>query len=154
MPWKAKPPLYGSWSAMLRACGIRPGATPCQRALYRGVAVCGEWRDYKAFEAWALESGWRKGLHLTRRDKRGDFEPGNCFWATPGEANGWRSVVRRMADGWSARDLIGTRDLGRDRARQQRVARRIFVDGWEAARAASAPAMRRVRGDRGRLSWI
>lgn len=148
MPWKVRPPLYGTWDAMHRVCGIRSGATSYQRALYAGVTVCEEWRDYRAFEMWAFASGWRKGLHITRRDKAGDFEPGNCFWATPGEANGWHRNVRRMSDGRSARDLIGTRELGRDQARQRLVAKRIFAGGWDASKAMTTPRRKTRRARR------
>lgn len=112
--------------AMRRYCGLVGGATPYQRSHYAGVSVCPEWTDYGAFEEWAVSHGWFRGAHLTRRDKNGDFCPDNCFWCSLAEANGYRSCVRRLSDGRSARDLIGCGGLGQDRVEQARIARRLF----------------------------
>lgn len=125
---RIRPPLYHSWMAMRRCGGIVRGLTPYQESLYVGISVCPEWEDYRTFEAWAVSHGWQKGMQLTRRDKSKDFCPENCFLATPAEANGYRRCVRRLPDGRSARDLIGTRNLGRDSTEQARVAGRLF--GW------------------------
>ena len=76
---------------------------------------------------------------ITRRDKSGDFTPDNCFWATRGEANGWRSVVRRLPDGRSIRDLIGRENLGSDKNLHRRITLRIFDQGWNIEDALSKP---------------
>lgn len=125
---RVRPPCYHSWIAMRRYCGLVGGATPYQRSFYADVRVCREWLDYGAFEGWAVSHGWFQGAQLTRKDKKGDFCPENCVWHEPAEANGLRSCVRRLPDGRSARDLIGTRGLGRDRVEHARVAGRLF--GW------------------------
>lgn len=131
-------PVYPSWLAMRR--NTSPKATPRVRRLYEGVSVCPEWTRYKAFEAWALSHGWQKGLRLTRRDKKGDFSPDNCFWATLEEANGWRSVVHRLGDGRSVRDIIGRDTRGLDKSEHGRVSRRIFKGGWDVPSAVVRPA--------------
>lgn len=46
----------------------------------RGVTVCDEWRTFKAFRAWALANGFKKGKILCRRNTEGNFDPSNCFW--------------------------------------------------------------------------
>jgi len=92
---KLRPPLYHSWVAMRRYCGLVKGATPEQRKLYVGITVCPDWNSYSNFEAWGFTHGWQKGYHLTRRDKSKDFCPENCFWAPLEVANGYRSVVHR-----------------------------------------------------------
>ena len=125
---RVRPPCYHSWMAMRRYCGVVRGATSRQAALYDGVSLCREWLDYGTFEGWAMSHGWTRGAHLTRRDKKADFCPENCFWCTLAEANGYRSCVRRLPDGRSARDMLGTRGLGRDRVEHARVAGRLF--GW------------------------
>lgn len=52
----------------------------------RGIRVCDEWRkDFKAFRSWALSNGYAEHLSIDRRDNDGNYEPGNCRWATPSE---------------------------------------------------------------------
>lgn len=110
------------------------------RKFYENVSFCEEWRDYSAFEKWAFDHGWQKGMVLTRRDKSGNFTPNNCFWATRAEANGWRSVVHRLPDGRRVRDLIGNETLGKDREMHHRITVRLFNHGWNIDDAVNKPA--------------
>ncbi len=134
---KVRPPVYGSWYAMYRYCTGR--APEKARKLYEGISFFPEWRDYKTFEKWAFENGWQKGLFLTRRDKTKDFTPENCFWTTLEEANGWRSVVHRLPDGRTVRDVIGRENLGKDKKRHYCITRRVFESGWDVVDAARIP---------------
>lgn len=48
-----------------------------------GVSVCVEWADYFVFEKWALANGYTDELTIDRfPNKDGNYEPGNCRWAT------------------------------------------------------------------------
>lgn len=134
-----KHPTYYSWQAMRHCVLPQFNRSPRILRLYAGISMCMEWREFRNFEQWAYQNGWQKGLHLTRRDKKGDFCPENCFWATIEEANGWRSVVRHLPDGRTIRDVIGRDRLGMDRDRQQNVSRRVFSDGWDLMQAVERP---------------
>lgn len=60
----------------------------------RGISVCREWsQSYVAFRAWAVESGYADGLSIDRIDVNGNYEPGNCRWASAAQ----QSANKRQA---------------------------------------------------------
>ncbi len=136
----ANNPVYPSWIAMRRVTSPSARRSPRILRLYSGISVFPAWQDYKTFEAWALSHGWQKGMHLTRRDKKGDFSPDNCFWAPLEEANNWRSVVHRLPDGRTVRDLVGRGTRGLDKRRHSRITNRIFNGGWHIDDALTRPS--------------
>ena len=52
----------------------------------RGIRMCEEWqKSFPAFKAWAIQSGYRAGLSIDRKDNDGNYSPENCHWATAKE---------------------------------------------------------------------
>ena len=75
-------PEYSSWQAMVGRC---TSTTHKDYPLWggKGVQVCRRWRE--SFEAFYADMGPRPaGTSLDRYpDYDGNYEPGNCRWATP-----------------------------------------------------------------------
>lgn len=75
-------PAYSSWSNMIGRCE-RPNTSGYQHYGGRGISVCERWHSFANFLA---DMGERPaGTSLDRIDVNGNYEPGNCRWATAAE---------------------------------------------------------------------
>lgn len=87
-------PWYNSYRSMMDRCYRGENAKNYPYYGGRGISVCDEWHDIETFEKWAIQSGYRQGLSLDRKDVNGDYCPENCRWVTAKEqANNRRNTV-------------------------------------------------------------
>jgi len=80
-PKEARSGAYKSWTSMRKRCNpVNAEAYPA----YAGVTVCARWAT--SFEAFLEDMGDRPaGCSIDRIDPRGNYEPGNCRWASTKE---------------------------------------------------------------------
>lgn len=77
--------VYEVWKSMIRRCHA-PSDKSYERYGARGIQVCDRWReDFLNFLADMGEPPL--GMSIDREDNDGDYEPGNCKWATVEEQN-------------------------------------------------------------------
>lgn len=73
---------YRCWAAMLRRCR-NPRVKEYPGYGGRGITVCEAWLEFPAFLADMGEKP--RGLSIDRINNDGNYEPGNCRWATAKE---------------------------------------------------------------------
>jgi len=85
-------PTFGSWQSIIARCE-RPSSISYQYYGAKGVTVCERWRH--SFEAFLEDMGPRpNGMSIDRINSTGNYEPGNCRWATITEQNNNKSDTR------------------------------------------------------------
>lgn len=132
---RSRTPEHNAWKAMNRRCHT---PTNAQYPNYggRGIKVCRRWRD--SFEAFYSDMGPRPSDEhsLDRIDNDGDYEPGNCRWATRVEQGNNRRTNRpitykgqtRTVSEWAA--ITGL---------SEEVILYRLKSGWTADRALTEP---------------
>lgn len=90
-------PTHQSWTAMIARCH-NPNTINYINYGGRGISVCERWRT--SFDAFLEDMGERpEGMTLDRIDNEGNYNPGNCRWATKREQFANRRVTRHLEAG-------------------------------------------------------
>lgn len=75
--------IYSIWCNMRNRCYNKK--VPNYRGYgAKGIRVCPEWRkSFEAFYSWSMANGYQEHLTIDRfPNKKGNYEPLNCRWAT------------------------------------------------------------------------
>jgi len=90
----SRSPTYTSWRAMIGRCH-NPNHTNFKKYGQRGIVVDPRWRSFSNFLA---DMGSRPPGHtLDRINSDGNYEPGNCRWATATEQAKARRALRQFS---------------------------------------------------------
>ena len=89
---------YGIWRGMIRRC-TNPNCNAFKYYGARGITVCDRWlAGFENFYADMGASG--PGLSIDRINNDGNYEPGNCRWAThKQQANNQRRSRQKKEEG-------------------------------------------------------
>ena len=123
--WVKAHPEYTAWKHMMRRC-YNPRVKWYHRYGGRGIVVCERWKKWKNFFAdmgpkpTDTHVSGRSKYSLDRIDNDGNYEPGNCRWATQIEqiAN---QKPRRLSCECGNCEKCRMRERGRERRRTGRM---------------------------------
>lgn len=116
---------YKIWAKMIRRCE-NPRDRSWQRYGGRGIGVSSKWKSFVEFYA---DMGPRPSLSysIDRIDNDGNYEPGNCRWATAQEqCSNRRSSIRVVVNN----ELRSPADIATIAGLSPGLIRRRINDGW------------------------
>lgn len=128
-------PEYRVWLSMRTRC-TNSAEPSYPRYGGRGIQVCERWESFENFLA---DMGSRPTRHhqIERTDNDGNYEPGNCRWATRSENCNNRVSSRVLVhDGRTLTLAEWARETGLN---SHTVANRIDRLGWSVQRALTTP---------------
>jgi hypothetical protein len=126
---------YGTWVSMRKRC-LNPAHAQYLAYGGRGITICDRWNDFETFYA---DMGAKPSPKhsLDRIDNNGNYEPGNCRWATAKEQqNNKRDNLVVCAFGKKQTCSEWAREYGLNRAA---LSQRLRA-GWDVERALTTPS--------------
>lgn len=141
---------YAAWLGMKRRCySVKMRAYPLYGG--RGITVCDRWRD--SFPAFLADMGPRPSpQHSVDRypNKDGNYEPGNCRWATKGEQS--RNTNRNRLVTFRGETLCVTDWAARLGVGKHAISSRLFGLGWSVEKALTTPFRGRAGANKARAA--
>jgi hypothetical protein len=132
--------LYSIWKGVIGRC-CNKNHTGYWKYGGRGISICEEWREFPPFRDWATANGYDDLLTIERENNDGNYEPGNCRWATTAEQNlNTRQNNRITAFGETKCLSEWMRDERRV-VKPVTVKRRFYL-GWPIEKAILTPLLR------------
>lgn len=125
--------IYLVWRAMLNRCN-NPNVESYRTHGARGITVCKRWHQFTNF--YADMGDPPPGHSIDRINNNGNYEPGNCRWATPREQN----LNSRMVKPLTYQGKTQSRsDWGRQSAVSEANFRWRINNGWPMKLALTLP---------------
>lgn len=110
--------VFNTWVNMRQRCQRKTGPE-WENYGRRGITVCDRWQTFENFLADMGEPP--PGMSIDRIDNNGNYEPGNCRWATPTQqSRNRRDTVRVVVDDETRlrADLVDTSEIPRTTLRR------------------------------------
>src|SRR6185312_5605199 len=102
-------PTYNTWKAMKKRClNVRHAQYPNYGG--RGIKICDRWLGDHGFENFLADMGVRpRGKTIDRINNNGNYEPGNCRWATVEQQNANQRPYKNWKLDYSTAQIIRSR---------------------------------------------
>lgn len=133
----ARTPTHGVWDAMKQRC-LNPNNIAFANYGGRGISVCDRWKTFSNFHDDMGEKP--PGMELDRIDVNGNYEPGNCRWATKKENNRNKRRTYMVTYEGRVMPLVECAEIvGMCRA----VLRGRLDSGWDLHKAITTPVQKK-----------
>lgn len=132
-------PEYQVWASMKERCN-NPNTANFSDYGGRGIEVCARWNDYAMFIA---DMGRRPvGCSIDRINNAGNYEPGNCRWATRKEQNRNTRKNKMLTHAGAVRCIAEWAD---ETGINETIIRQRLSLGWDVARTLTEPVKQLAR---------